>query len=84
MSIAIIIPVDGTPIVSAIQRNSNENLLHLVDAREITTLGAATAAELVNGPLSETEVGPQLPPMFVPFSQIKCFFPVADGAGWEF
>ena len=83
MSIAIIIPVDGNPIVSAIQRNSNENLLHLVDAREITTLGAATAAELVAGPMPANEVGTQLPPMFIPVSRIKYFFPVAEGAGWE-
>ncbi len=83
MSIAIIIPVEGNPIVGAIQRHGNDNVLHLVDARQITTLGAATAEELVTGPLSETEVGTQLPEMFVPVSRIKYFFPVAEGSGWE-
>lgn len=80
MSIAIIIPVDGNPIVGAMQRHSNDNVLHIVDARQIATLGAATVEDLFNGPLPATELGAEVPEVFVPVSRIKYFFPVSEAA----
>ncbi len=80
MKISIVVPVEGTPIVGAIQRQNNGNLLLVVDARQITTLGAATVEELVDGPLGATKLGTKVPEVFVPVSRIKYFFPVAEAA----